>query len=166
MMGNIMIKSGIEEEINIVLNAIGGDSRIGKKYLKYGFGFGGPCLPRDNRALGYFAKNLGMELNLPLTIDNFNKEHADFIKNYFIQRNPDKSVPFVMDYITYKKGTNILEESQQYQLCIDLLDEGYTLHVIEIDEIANKLSKVSESYENRLKFFKSGTNPIGYKINL
>jgi nucleotide sugar dehydrogenase len=166
MMGNIMIKSGIEEEINIVLNAIGGDSRIGKKYLKYGFGFGGPCLPRDNRALGYFAKNLGMELNLPLTIDNFNKEHADFIKNYFIQRNPDKSVPFVMDYITYKKGTDILEESQQYQLCIDLLDEGYTLHVIEIDEIANKLSKVSESYENRLKFFKSGTNPIGYKINL
>jgi hypothetical protein len=71
-----------------------------------------------------------------------------------------------MDYITYKKGTDILEESQQYQLCIDLLDEGYTLHVIEIDEIANKLSKVSESYENRLKFFKSETNPIGYKINL
>jgi hypothetical protein len=71
-----------------------------------------------------------------------------------------------MDYITYKKGTDILEESQQYQLCIDLLDEGYTLHVIEIDEITNKLSKVSESYENRLKFFKSGTNPIGYKINL
>ncbi len=89
-----------------------------------------------------------------------------FYQDYFIQRNPDKTVPFVMDYITYKKGTDILEESQQFQLCVDLLDEGYILHVIEIDTIVNKLSQMSESYENRLKFFKPGTNPIGYKITL
>ena len=166
MMGDIMTKAGVEKEIDMVLSAIGGDSRVGKKYLKYGFGFGGPCLPRDNRALGHFAAGLGMELNLPLTVDNFNKEHANFIKNYFIQKNPDKSVPFVMDYITYKKGTDILEESQQFQLCVDLLNEGYTLHVIEIDVIANKLGQMSESYDNRLKFFKPGTNPNGYHIKL
>ena len=166
MMGEIMIKAGIQNEIDMVLGAIGGDSRVGKKYLKYGFGFGGPCLPRDNRALGHFSKNLGMELNLPLTVDNFNKEHANFIKNYFIQKNPDRMVPFVMDYITYKKGTDILEESQQFQLCVDLLNEGYTLHVIEIDTITNKLQQMSESYNHRLKFFKPGTNPQGYKITL
>ena len=166
MMGDIMIKAGIQSEIDMVLSAIGGDSRVGKKYLKYGFGFGGPFLPRDNRALGYFVKNLGMELNLPLTVDNFNKGHANFIKDYYIQKNPDKTVPFVMDYITYKKGTDILEESQQFQLCIDLLNEGYTLHVIEIDAITNKLQQMSESYNNRLKFFKPGTNPQGYKITL
>jgi nucleotide sugar dehydrogenase len=166
MMGQIMIKSGIQSEIDMVLGAIGGDSRVGKKYLKYGFGFGGPCLPRDNRALGHFANNLGMELNLPLTVDNFNREHANFIKNYYIQKNPDKTLPFVMDYITYKKGTDIIEESQQFQLCVDLLNEGYTLHVIEIDVIANKLQQMSESYNGRLKFFKPGTNPQGYKITL
>lgn len=166
MMGEIMTKAGIEDEISMVLNAIGGDSRVGKKYLKYGFGFGGPCLPRDNRALGHFAKNLGMELNLPLTVDNFNKEHANFVKNYYIQKNPDKTVPFVMDYITYKKGTDILEESQQFQLCVDLLNEGYTLHVIEIEAITKKLQQMSESYDNRLKFFKPGTKPEGYKITL
>lgn len=166
MMGEIMIKAGVQDEIDMVLSAIGGDSRVGKKYLKYGFGFGGPCLPRDNRALGHFANNLGMELNLPLTVDNFNKEHANFIKNYYIQKNPDKTLPFVMDYITYKKGTDIIEESQQFQLCIDLLNEGYTLHVIEIDVIANKLQQMSESYNGRLKFFKPGTKPQGYKIDL
>ena len=166
MMGEIMIKAGVQDEIDMVLSAIGGDSRVGKKYLKYGFGFGGPCLPRDNRALGHFANNLGMELNLPLTVDNFNKEHANFIKNYYIQKNPDKTLPFVMDYITYKKGTDIIEESQQFQLCVDLLNEGYTLHVIEIDVIANKLQQMSESYNGRLKFFKPGTKPQGYKIDL
>jgi nucleotide sugar dehydrogenase len=166
MMGEIMIKAGVQDEIDMVLSAIGGDSRVGKKYLKYGFGFGGPCLPRDNRALGHFANNLGMELNLPLNVDNFNKEHANFIKNYYIQKNPDKTLPFVMDYITYKKGTDIIEESQQFQLCVDLLNEGYTLHVIEIDAIANKLQQMSESYNGRLKFFKPGTKPQGYKIDL
>jgi UDPglucose 6-dehydrogenase len=166
MMGEIMIKAGLQDEIDVVLNAIGGDSRVGKKYLKYGFGFGGPCLPRDNRALGHFANNLGMKLNLPLTVDDFNKEHSKFIKEYFIQKNPDKSIPFVMDYITYKKGTDILEESQQFQLCMDLLNEGYILHVIEIDSIRNKLNQMSESFNGRLKFFKQGTNPQGYKIKL
>jgi nucleotide sugar dehydrogenase len=166
MIGDIMIKAGVQDEIDTVLSAIGGDTRVGNKYLKYGFGFGGPCLPRDNRALGHFANNLGMELNLPLTVDKFNKEHAKFIKNYFIQKNPDKTIPFVMDYITYKKGTDILEESQQFQLCVDLLNEGYILHVIEIDLIVNKLNQMSESYNNRLKFFKPGTKPNGYYIKL
>jgi len=166
MMGDIMIKSGLEKEIDLVLSAVGGDTRVGKKYMKYGFGFGGPCLPRDNRALGHYAKNIGMELNLPLTVDNFNKEHASFLKEYYIQKNPDKSIPFVMEYITYKRGTDILEESQQFQLCVDLLTEGYTVNVIEIDEVAKKLNPLSESYNYRLKFFKPGTNPSGYKINL
>jgi nucleotide sugar dehydrogenase len=166
MMGDIMVKSGLENEIDLVLAAVGGDTRVGKKYMKYGFGFGGPCLPRDNRALGHYAKNIGMELNLPLTVDNFNKEHAKFLKEHYIQKNPDKTVPFVMNYITYKRGTDILEESQQFQLCVDLLTEGYTVNVIEIDEIAKKLNDLSESYNHRLKFFKPGTNPSGYKINL
>jgi nucleotide sugar dehydrogenase len=166
MMGDIMIKSGIKSEIDMVLSAIGGDSRVGKKYMKYGFGFGGPSLPRDNRALGHYAKNLGMELNLPLTVDSFNKEHATFLKNYYINLNPDKSNPFVMNYITYKLGTDILEESQQFQLCIDLLNEGYMVNVIEIDTISSKLNYLSESYNGRLKFYKQGTKPEGFIINL
>ena len=166
MMGDIMIKSGLDSEINTVLSAIGGDTRIGKKYMKYGFGFGGPCLPRDNRALGHYAENLGMKLNLPLNVDDFNKEHAKFLKEYYIQKNPDKKIPFVMNYITYKRGTDILEESQQFQLCVDLLNEGYFVNVIEIDEISKKLNYLSESYNNRLKFFKPETKPKGYYINL
>jgi nucleotide sugar dehydrogenase len=166
MMGDIMVKAGIKSEIDMVLSAIGGDTRVGKKYMKYGFGFGGPCLPRDNRALGHYAKNLGMELNLPLTVDSFNKEHASFLKDYYINLNPDKSNPFVMNYITYKRGTDILEESQQFQLCIDLLNEGYMVNVIEIDAISSKLNYLSESYNGRLKFYKQGTKPEGFIINL
>jgi hypothetical protein len=71
-----------------------------------------------------------------------------------------------MNYITYKRGTDILEESQQFQLCIDLLNEGYMVNVIEIDAISSKLNYLSESYDGRLKFYKQGTKPEGYLINL
>ena len=166
MMGDILTKSNLGNEINSVLSAIGGDTRVGKKYMRYGFGFGGPCLPRDNRALCHYANELGMKLNLPLTVDDFNKEHAEFVKNFFIKQNPDKTIPFVMNYITYKRGTDILEESQQFKLCLDLLEEGYYVNVIEIDSVVKQLSELSEQFDNRLKFYKPGTSPEGYVINL
>jgi len=166
MMGDILTKSNLGSEIDVVLNAIGGDTRVGKKYMKYGFGFGGPCLPRDNRALGHYANELGLKLNLPLTVDEFNKEHAEFIKNFFIKQNLDKTIPFVMNYVTYKRGTDILEESQQFKLCLDLLEEGYYVNVIEIDPVIKQLSDLSGQYNNRLKFYKPGTTPEGFVINL
>ena len=64
MMGQVLALDGMEDEIDTVLDAIGADSRVGKKYLKFGYGFGGPCLPRDNRAFAAYAKSLGVEYNL------------------------------------------------------------------------------------------------------
>ena len=142
MVGEVMISSGMEDEVDNVLSAIGSDSRVGSKYLKYGYGFGGPCLPRDNRAFAAFANKLGMKYNLGETTDNFNNEHSKFLKDYFIKQNKD-NLPFCFDYISYKKGTDILTESQQYRLCLDLLDNGYKVYVIEqkciVEQIYDKL---------------------------
>jgi UDPglucose 6-dehydrogenase len=166
MLGETMINSGLGDEVNMVLSAVCGDSKIDKKHLKYGYGFGGPSIPKDNRVFGNYVNSVGVKINLPLTIEEYNKNHSEFIKNYFTQKNPDKSIPFVMDGVSHKKGFDVMEESQQFQLCIDLLDEGYTLYVIEINEITKKLTSLSDSYSNRLKFFKPNTNPSGYKIIL
>jgi nucleotide sugar dehydrogenase len=130
MVGEVMTLSGLESEIDNVLEAIGSDTRVGNKYLKYGYGFGGPCLPRDNRSFAAYAKKLGLQYNLGVVTDEFNREHSNFLKEYFIKRN-DKKLPFCFNHISYKKGTDILTESQQYRLCLDLLDEGYRVYVIE-----------------------------------
>ena len=152
MVGQVMALSGMEEEIPTVLGAIGDDSRIGRKYLNFGFGFGGPCLPRDNRAFASYAKKLGLDYNLGSTTDNFNNEHATFIKDYFVYRNP-QNLPFYFDYVSYKKGTDILTESQQYRLCVDLLDDGYTVYINDIDAIMYYISSdLSEEYPDTVKF--------------
>jgi UDPglucose 6-dehydrogenase len=144
MVGEVLTLSGLENEIPTVLKAIGEDSRVGKKYLGYGFGYGGPCLPRDNRSFGAYAQKLGLEYNLGLTIDNFNNEHAQFLKNYFIKQNKS-NLPFCFHYITYKEGTDILTESQQYRLCYDLLQAGYKVYVVEYDLIIDQVESCLKS---------------------
>ena len=84
--------------------------------------------PRDNRAFASYAQKVGVEHNIGTTTDNFNKAHLLFLKDYFINDNSD-DLPFWFDYIAYKPGTDILTESQQYQLCLELLDLGYKVYV-------------------------------------
>ena len=152
MVGQVMALSGMEDEIPTVLGAIGDDSRVGRKYLNFGFGFGGPCLPRDNRAFASYAKKLGLDYNLGDTTDNFNNEHATFIKDYFVYRNP-QNLPFYFDYVSYKKGTDILTESQQYRLCVDLLDDGYEVYINDNDAIMDMISDdLSDKYPDTVKF--------------
>ena len=130
MVGEVMTLAGLEDEILEVLTAIGDDSRVGKKYLNYGYGFGGPCLPRDNRSFAAYAKKLGLEYNLGLTTDSFNDEHAKFLVDWFVNRNTER-LPFAFKYVSYKEGTDIVEESQQYRLCYDLLNLGYKVYVVD-----------------------------------
>ncbi len=128
MVGEVMALSGHEHEIDTVLNAIGADSRVGSKYLNFGYGYGGPCLPRDNRSFAAYAKKLGLEYNLGSTTDKFNSEHNKFLVDWVI-RNNERDLPFAFPYVSYKEGTDIVDESQQYRLCCVLLDLGYKVYV-------------------------------------
>ena len=48
-------------DVSVVTEAIGRDSRIGKKYLKAAVGYGGPCFPRDTIAFGRARARLGRQ---------------------------------------------------------------------------------------------------------
>ena len=130
MLGQVLCNSGLQDEIDNVLRAIGSDTRIGNKYLNFGFGFGGPCFPRDNRAFASYAKQVGVQHNFGSTTDNFNQGHLIFLKHYFINQNKDR-LPFCFHSIAYKPGTDIITESQQYQLCLEFLDLGYKVYVLD-----------------------------------
>jgi UDPglucose 6-dehydrogenase len=158
MLGDVLTMAGCGDEIVGVLGSIGADTRIGRKYLNYGLGYGGPCLPRDNRAFAAFAKKLGMVYNLGFVTDGINNEHAQFVCNFYENMNK-KNIPFYFDYVTYKKGTDILTESQQYRLCTDLLDRGHTVYIHNdrrvIDQIYDDLVT---KYNSRIKFVDNKEN--------
>lgn len=145
MIGDVLKKYNIGDEVNDVLSAIGTDSRIGNKYLKYGFGFGGPCLPRDNRSLAHAVSKVGFKHNIGKVVDELNNEHHNFLLDLNLKNNKN-NLPYVFEYITYKKGTTILTESQQYRLAIELLNNGYEVWVID--------DNIRDSCDSRLKWGK------------
>ena len=155
MMGQILYNSGCGDEIKNILASIGADSRIGSKYLNYGLGFGGPCLPRDNRALGYYADQVGLKYSLPQVTDDFNEAHAEFIKNYCVESNKE-GLPFFIDSIGYKIGCDLVIESPRLRLVEDLLEDGHRVYVQEIDEvIAGYSEDLEEDYGDNIIFVKA-----------
>ena len=158
--GEVMSRFGLGTEIDSVLDAIGADSRVGSKYLGYGFGFGGPCLPRDNRAFAHAAERVGLQNNIGLTIDAFNDEHSDFLADYLCERNPNKKRPFYFtEGITYKKGTDILEESQQYKLFKELMKRGYKCVAMELPEVAERVyNDLGYTWPGQFKFIYTEDN--------
>src|SRR5215471_11134664 len=60
-------------DIHAILDALGSDSRIGKKYLRAGLSYGGPCFPRDNRLLAYTARQAGLDAPLAEASDRINE---------------------------------------------------------------------------------------------
>ena len=155
MMGQILYNSGCGDEIKNILSSIGADSRIGSKYLNYGLGFGGPCLPRDNRALGHYADKVGLKYSLPQVTDDFNEAHAEFIKNYCVECNTE-GFPFFIDSIGYKVGCDLVVESPRLRLVEDLLKDGHTVYVQEIDAVADEYSEeLEEDYGDSLIFVKN-----------
>lgn len=167
MIGEICHNTGIGDEVSTVLNAIGDDKRIGNKYLNYGFGFGGPCLPRDNRALGVHAEKVGLEINLPLSVDKFNVEHHKYLVNKYVSENPDRETTFVFNGVTYKEGTDLLTESQQLNLCVSLLSEGYKCIVIDTEEVISQLNDpLKKLWKEKVIFNPSVLPSNSVKINL
>ena len=158
MLGDVLHHSGCGDEVSAVLSAVGTDSRIGRKYLNYGFGYGGPCLPRDNRSFAAFAQKVGLEYNLGTVTDNINNQHAGFLCDYFEDVN-EKKIPYYFDSITYKKGTDILTESQQFRLCLNLLDRGYTIYILNDRRVTDSIAdNLYATYKDRVKFVDSKDN--------
>ena len=150
MIGDIAVKNGVKPEP--ILNAIGEDSRIGKKYFKYGFGFGGPCFPRDVRALIKHMDDCDIPSNVVHEVREYNKYHLDFqVEMFKIAHSPDENI--MIDYVSYKPGIPILEESQQLLFAVKLAQAGYKITIVEdpkvIEEVKNEYGNLF-LYEERI----------------
>jgi nucleotide sugar dehydrogenase len=138
--GDLALSVGAEPDK--ILAAIGSDSRIGGKYLKYGFGFGGPCFPRDNRALALFARSVGQNLHIAEATDRVNTEHLEFqVQQYLNDYEAHEIIDF--EGVTYKKGSELLEESQQLALAARLAQAGRQVRIHDTPAV---LAQVQQLY--------------------
>ena len=87
--------------------------------------------------------------------DDFNEAHAEFIKNYCIDQNKE-GLPFCIESIGFKVGSDMVVESPRLRLVEDLLKEGHTVYVRELDEVISQFQEeLVEDYDDRIIFIKS-----------
>ncbi|MDG1332091.1 MAG: nucleotide sugar dehydrogenase [Crocinitomicaceae bacterium] len=139
--GDLTVQHGGNQDK--VLDAIGSDSRIGSNFLRYGFGYGGPCLPRDNRAMGEAAKEVNLELPISIATDRSNVLHRNFQREAF-EQNYSKDDQITFTGLTYKPNSDIIEESQRLELAVDLAKEGYGVLLRDRAEVIDQIQAIHQ----------------------
>lgn len=84
--------------------------RLGRRFFKGAVPYGGPCWPRDNRALAVFMDAVGVPSLLPRTIDQINAEHGQYLLRKVLSET-HIGEPVGMLGLSYKPGTPVIERS-------------------------------------------------------
>jgi len=115
-------------DIDTISATLGADSRIGHKYLKGGAAFGGPCFPRDNKALTAFAANLGVTAHIAAATDALNLDQAPRLVRLLEASHGGKAkVCVCVCGLAYKTDTNITEESAGLAVAAVLMENGHSV---------------------------------------
>jgi len=131
-----------------VLKAVGGDSRIGIKYLKPGYGYGGPCFPRDNIALGGHAQDIGIDAKISHATDEYNNYHTGLQVKNLLECGKKE---FVFTDVGYKERcpVPIIENSQKLEIAVQLAKAG---RKVTISDHPSIMQKVKEAYGSLFEY--------------
>jgi UDP-glucose 6-dehydrogenase len=123
-----------------VLNSIGNDSRIGTKYFKPGNSFGGPCFPRDTRALSQLLSQNNINSDILDGTTVYNDFHIDFQVRELLKENKDE---FIIENVCYKDSSKIpiIEESAKLKIAKKLRMLGKNVIIKDTHEIIEEVKK-------------------------
>jgi len=106
-------------DVHTITKALGDDTRIGSKYLRAATGYGGPCFPRDNRALREFGDSVGVKMSIAEATDEVNdRQSARLIRQIASSVTPPGKIAILG--ITYKPSTSVVDDSPGVQLANEL----------------------------------------------
>jgi UDPglucose 6-dehydrogenase len=115
-------------DVDVVAQAVGSDSRVGRKYLRGAVGYGGPCFPRDNIAFGTLAESLGAHADIARATDAINRFQIDRLATAVTSRISVGGRVAILG-MSYKPETAVIEESQGIMLAKRLRDAGYAVTI-------------------------------------
>lgn len=113
-----------------VANGIGLDSRIGRRFLDAGLGFGGSCFPKDLSAFIKISEQLGYDFRMLKEVQRINAEQMDrFVKKIEETLWVLKDKRLGVLGLAFKQNTDDVRLSPAIELCERLQREGARLRV-------------------------------------
>ena len=139
--------------VDNVRKGVGTDSRIGKRFLFAGIGFGGSCFPKDVQALNFTADQNAYDFNLVKAVIAVNdQQKRSVIEKIKLYYNGDvKGKTFGVWGLSFKPETDDVREAPSLYIIQALLEMG--AHVQAYDPEAIETFKESfGSQSSKIKF--------------
>lgn len=112
-------------DVDAVRKGIGSDTRIGKKFLFPGCGYGGSCFPKDVKALIQTGRQLGYEMRVLEAVDAVNEEQKNIPFRKLQESMPDLADKKVAVWgLAFKPGTDDMREAPSLVLIRALIAAG------------------------------------------
>ena len=137
-------------DVDKVRAGMGTDSRIGKRFLFPGIGYGGSCFPKDVKALHKSGKDLEFDFNILNAVIKVN----DFQKKILIPRintyfeNNLKGKTFAIWGLAFKPETDDIREAPALYIIEELLSKGAIVKVFDPEAMPN----VKKEFSSRITY--------------
>jgi nucleotide sugar dehydrogenase len=113
-----------------VADALKNDSSIGNICMSPGYGYGGPCYPRDLKALTTYAISKGFSTGLLGGAYLTNEDHHTILLKELLEQNLDE---YIFNSFTYRPDMKVemFDNSPSLRLAVDLHELGKKINVID-----------------------------------
>lgn len=126
-------------DVDMIRRGIGSDSRIGKRFLFPGIGYGGSCFPKDVQALVKSSHQVDYEFKILKAVMEVNDAQKTFlvpkVKKYF--NNDLKGKRIALWGLAFKPNTDDIREAPALYIIESLLQEGATVAAFDPEAAAN-----------------------------
>ena len=134
-------------DVNMVRSGIGSDTRIGRKFLYPGIGYGGSCFPKDVKALIKTAETNGYEMRVLRAVESVNEYQKGvlFDKLQRLLGNDLKGKTIALWGLSFKPETDDMREAPSLILIDKLLKAGCTVRAydpVAMDECRRRMGDV------------------------
>ncbi|MEW5797661.1 MAG: UDP-glucose/GDP-mannose dehydrogenase family protein [Bacteroidota bacterium] len=121
--------TNVGADVDLIRKGMGSDSRIGKRFLFPGIGYGGSCFPKDVNALIKTSIDYGSEIRLLTVVDQVNKKQKEVLVNKILKYydNNIKGKHFAVWGLAFKPNTDDMREAPSVVIIKKLLEHGATV---------------------------------------
>ncbi len=136
----------IGADIENIRIGIGSDSRIGKRFLFAGIGYGGSCFPKDVKALIHSTDAVGTPLGIIHAVEEANARQINRFVDKIINRIVIiKGARIALWGLSFKPNTDDVREAPAYTIIDRLLNEGASIAVYDPEAMPNTKSIYGDS---------------------
>jgi len=112
------------------------DRLISNRYLTGGMGDGGPCHPRDQRALDWLAKKLNLSANPFSFVSEARGIQMEYLADIILAEQKASELPVAIMGLTFKPNTNLLDDSPSLLLAQSLVKKEGWMPIHMYDPVA------------------------------